>query len=149
VSLETQAVAVGIVILLAISHEVHRMKQQTAHREALGRFNQGIPANPLPKKFELKLVAEMQATPAEFADALLEETQRPSWELRLKQIKKKSAFAMELEYLGTSAPHQVSYDLEILPATPSTQLTSLIVHEFTIKNKGMVQQASIYLLEEI
>lgn len=44
---------------------------------------------PLPKKFELKLRTEVQATPAEFAEALANEDQRPQWEPKLKSIAKK------------------------------------------------------------
>ena len=36
-------------------------------------MSKGLESTPLPKKFALKLTAEMEATPAEFADALAEE----------------------------------------------------------------------------
>ena len=61
---------------MAISYEMHRSKTMAAYREAITKFNQGIDPNPLPKKFGLKLVTDMQATPSEFADAIMDATKR-------------------------------------------------------------------------
>ena len=147
--IQVKAVLAGIVILLAISYEIHRSQLNSAYQEALAKFNQGIPPNPLPKKFALKLTAELQATPSEFADAIAEETQRPQWELKLKQIKKKAYSKMEIEYIGTAAPHEISYDFEIMAAQSGSPLTSFLVNELTVMNKGLKKSTSIYLLEEI
>ena len=38
----------------------------------------------------MQLLTEVETTPAEFAEALTDELIRPKWELKLKQIKKKS-----------------------------------------------------------
>ncbi len=56
---------------------------------------------------------------------------------------------MEIEYIGTSAPHEVSYDFEIMAAQSGSPLTSFLVNELTVMNKGLKKQTSIYLLEEI
>ena len=117
---------------MAISYEMHRSKNMAAYREAISKFNQGIDPNPLPKKFGLKLITDMEATPAEFADALLEEAKRAQWELKLKGIKKKDKATLQLEYVGVAAPHTVSYDLEVLPAEKG--LTSYLVNEMTVMN---------------
>jgi hypothetical protein len=62
-----------VVILLAISHELHTMRLNSSYKEALAKFNSGGEASPLPKAFLLKLTTEMNVTPAEFADALTDE----------------------------------------------------------------------------
>lgn len=65
-----------MIIVLAISHELHNMSVKSAYREALAKMGKGLESTPLPKKFALKLTAEMETTPAEFADALADEMQR-------------------------------------------------------------------------
>ena len=47
------------------------------------KFSKGIDSYPLPKQFDFKLVTNLNASPAEFADALFEETVRPQWEPKL------------------------------------------------------------------
>ena len=54
-------------------------------------FKKGIPLASLPKKFSLKLLTVVQATPSEFADMLVEESKRPTWEHKLREVKKKSS----------------------------------------------------------
>jgi len=90
----------------------------------------------LPKKFGLKLRTVVQASPSEFADALVEENLRPLWELKLKQVKKKAAATLELEYIGLTNPHIVSYDFEQLPLREGLP-SSFMIHERTEKNKGL------------
>ena len=48
-----------MVILIAISHEVHRMRVNSAINEANAKNCKGIEATPLPKKFTLKMMAEV------------------------------------------------------------------------------------------
>lgn len=48
---ETHAVLVGVVVLMAISHELHHLSRNNAYKESLAKFNKGIDAPPLPKKF--------------------------------------------------------------------------------------------------
>ena len=57
---------------------------------------------------------------------------------------------MQLEYVGVSGAHDVSYDLEILPLI-SAQLAmhNFMVFETTKTNSGINTTESIYLLEEI
>ena len=86
----------------------------------------------MPKKFALKLVTEIQATPAEFAEALCDENQRPDWELKLKQIKKKTKTHLNIEYIGITFPHDVYYNFEIMPLKNERQtLTTFLANEHT------------------
>ena len=55
---------------------------------------------------------------------------------------------MELEYNGIVDPHLVTYEFEPLPPSAGMPATFMI-HEHTIKSKGMAKVTSIYLLEEI
>lgn len=48
-----------MVILLAISHELQRSRVNAAINEAAAKNSKGIEATPLPKKFTLKLTAEV------------------------------------------------------------------------------------------
>ena len=86
----------------------------------------------MPKKFALKLIAEIKATPAEFADALTNENQRPNWELKLKQIKKKAEAHLEVEYISLTNPHNIYYDFEMMVPAPSKakiKLMNFLVNE--------------------
>ena len=56
---EAQLVLAGMIVLLAISHELHRSRVNSAINEASAKNCKGIEATPLPKKFTLKLTAEM------------------------------------------------------------------------------------------
>ena len=103
---------------------------------------------PLPKKFSLKLLSVIQATPSEFADMLVEEKMRPQWEYKLKQVKKKTASSLELEYVGLTNAHVVNYDFEQFPERAGLP-ASFLIHEHTEKNKGIATQTVIYLLEEV
>lgn len=67
---QTKAILIGIVIVMAISHEIYQMQLKSAYKQALANMAKGLESTPLPKKFALKLTAEMETTPAEFADAL-------------------------------------------------------------------------------
>jgi len=87
---EAQAVLAGVVVLLAISSELHKSQVDGVYREAMVKFGKGIEPIALPKQFELKLITEVVATPAELVDALMEETLRPLWEPNLKSIKRKT-----------------------------------------------------------
>ena len=62
-----------MIILLAISHEIHTMRVKQTFKETLAQLNKGAEMRPLPKKYALKLTTEIDATPAEFADALIDE----------------------------------------------------------------------------
>ena len=85
---EAQAMLAIVVILMAISSELHKSQVDGIYREAMVKFGKGIEPIALPKQFELKLITEVVATPAEFADALMLETLRPLWDPKLKSIKK-------------------------------------------------------------
>ena len=62
-----------MIILMTISHELHRMRVNSEINAMNAKNGKGLEATPLPKKFTIKMTAEVQATPAEFADALAEE----------------------------------------------------------------------------
>lgn len=141
-------VLAGVIVLYAISTELHRMNIQQVHKDAVENFNKGIPMAPLPKKFGLKLTTVVCASPSEFADLLADEILRPQWELNLKQVKKKAISTLELEYVGVTNSHVVSYDFEPMPLSAGLP-ASFMIHEHTEKNKGMAKATSIYMLEEI
>ena len=133
-----------------ISHFLQKSRMNAACNEVIAKLNQGNEANPLPKKFSLKLVTEVHATPSEFADALCDENQRPNWELKLKQIKKKTKTHLNIEYIGITNPHDVFYNFEILPPKNQKQtLTNFLANEHTSINQGLTKTDSLYLLEEI
>lgn len=88
--LAAQGVIAGMIVLLIASYEIHRSQVYSAHAEALAKFNQGIPLSELPQKFGLKLMTNVCASPAEFAEALVDEMVRPQWELNLKMVSKKA-----------------------------------------------------------
>lgn len=132
---QTQAILIGVIIVLAISHELHNMQVNSAYMESLAKLSKGLESTPLPKKFALKLTAEIETTPAEFADALADEVQRFQWELRLTEIKKRDQGKLSLQYIGSTTSHEVGYDFEVLGQTkPSSELTSFMVHEETVLN---------------
>lgn len=126
-----------MIILLAVSHEIQTMRVNKTFKEALAQLNKGAEMRPLPKKFALKLTTEMDATPAEFADALIDENERPNWELRLKEIKKKEQGKLLLTYIGNTTPHEVSYDFEIIAQKVGSNLNSFMVHEETTLSQGL------------
>ena len=49
------------------------MRVKQTFKETLAQLNKGAEMRPLPKKYALKLTTEIDATPAEFADALIDE----------------------------------------------------------------------------
>ena len=55
---------------------------------------------PLPKQFNMKLVTVINASPAEIANALAEETLRPLWEPKLREVKKEPNGMLSLQYVG-------------------------------------------------
>lgn len=154
IPIQAKAVLGGMIILLLISSEVQRNRVNAEIREADAKNCKSIQAPPLPRKFTLKLVTTAQTTPSEFADALTVTEQRSSWELKLKQSKVKDSsqsITISAEYIGISAPHEIAYDLEILPAKMQDKqsVASFLVHELTTMNQGLVKATTIYLLEEI
>ena len=68
--LHAKLVLGGMFMLLLVSHELHRSRVNKAIAEANAKNQKVIASNPLPRKFTLKLMTEMQVTPAEFTDAL-------------------------------------------------------------------------------
>ena len=56
---------------------------------------------------------------------------------------------MSLSYVGSTTPHEVAYDFEILPQKTVSTLTSFMVHEETVLSQGIQKATAIYLLEEI
>ena len=149
---EAQAVLAGVVILLAISSELHKSQVDSVYREAMVQFGKGIEPIALPKQFDLKLITEIVATPAEFADALTEELLRPLWEPSLKSIKKKSKTSpLLIEYIGVTSPKEVSYDFETMPIKQmyKSTLNSFVVHELCVSEKGLQKASTIYHVEEI
>ena len=137
-----------MIVLLIASYEIHRSQVYSAHAEALAKFNQGIPLSELPQKFGLKLMTNVCASPAEFAEALVDEMIRPQWELNLKMVSKKALQHLELQYHGIVNAHNVTYEFEPLPMSAGMPATFLI-HELTAKNAGIAKVTSLYLLEEI
>ena len=110
-------------MLLLISHELHRSRVNKAIDEANAKNQKVIASNPLPRKFTLKLMTEMQVTPAEFTDALSNPDLLNQWELRLKSAKKKAGalnLTLQVEYIGISSAHEISYDFEMLPEKRGT-----------------------------
>ena len=149
---EAQAVLAGVVVLLAISSELHKSQVDGVYREAMVKFGKGIEPIALPKQFELKLITEVVATPAELVDALMEETLRPLWEPNLKSIKRKTKTSpLQIEYIGVTAPHEVSYDLETMPVKQMYRATvnNFVVHELCVSNKGLQKTSTIYHVEEV
>ena len=57
IPMEAKAVLGGMILLLAISAEIHRSRVNSEIREADGKNCTSIQAPPLPKKFTLKLIA--------------------------------------------------------------------------------------------
>ena len=74
--LQVQLVLLGVIVLLVLSHELHRMRVNQATNEANTKNRKGKTLSLLPKKFTLKLRTEIKTTPAEFSDALSEVDQR-------------------------------------------------------------------------
>ena len=98
------------------------MRVNSAINEANAKNCRGIEASPLPKKFTLKLTADVQATPAEFAEALSDAEKRLQWELKLKSTKHKDNKPnsnLLVDYIGIAASHEISYDFEIMPSQQS------------------------------
>lgn len=93
------------------------MRVNSAINETNAKNGRGIEASPLPKKFCLKLTADVQATPSEFADALADADKRQTWELKLKSAKQKENKPhsnLLVEYIGIASSHEIQYDLEIM-----------------------------------
>ena len=63
-------------------------------------------------------------------------------------MKKKASNTLELEYVGLTGSHIVSYDFEQMPEQAGLP-GSFLIHERTEKNKGMATSMTIYLLDEI
>ena len=51
---------------------------------------------PLPQQFNVKLVTVINASPAEIANALSEETMRPLWEPKLREVKREANGVLNL-----------------------------------------------------
>ena len=77
----------------------------------MAEFNRGDDQVSLPKRFDLKLVVDIHASPAEVADALLDADKRPLWEPKLNQVSMKGT-KLALTYQGSTTPHEVAYNLE-------------------------------------
>lgn len=56
---------------------------------------------------------------------------------------------MEIEYIGITAPHEIGYDFEVMTTQSGSPLTTFLVNEMTVMNRGLQKCQSLYLLEEI
>lgn len=62
----------------------------------------------------MKLVTVINASPAEIAKALSNESLRPLWEPKLREVKKEVSGMLSLQYVGTTTQYQRSFDFEQL-----------------------------------
>ena len=101
----------------------------------------------MPKQFNAKLVTVINASPAEIANALADETLRPLWEPKLREVKKEPNGMLSLQYVGYTTQYQRSFDFEQLPN--NSRQRRFLIHERILINKGQNKSVRLYLLEEI
>ena len=70
----TKFVLYSIVALMIISHESNFQRQKMAANKSVEQYEKFSGLKPLPKQFNMKLVTVINATPAEIANALADET---------------------------------------------------------------------------
>ena len=102
---------------------------------------------PLPKQFNMKLVTVVNATPAEVANALADETQRPLWEPKLREVKKEANGMLSLQYVGYKTQYQRGFTFENLDN--NVRQRRFLINENVLINRGQNQSTRLYLLEEI
>ena len=95
----------------------------------------------------MKLVTVITGSPAEIAKALSNESLRPLWEPKLREVKKEVNGMLSLQYVGTTTQYQRSFDFEQLKSVGRQR--RFLIHERVLINMGQNKAVRLYLLEEI
>jgi len=130
----TKFVIYSIIALMIISHEINYRRQTSAAAKSVEQYSKHSSLKPLPKQFSMKLVTVINATPSEVANALADETQRPLWEPKLKEVKKEENGMLSLQYVGYTTQYQRGFSFENLDN--NLRQRRFLINENVLINRG-------------